>query len=117
MSFSATGPFQPAVACHCRSCRRQSGHYLAATEIRQAGLEISGEAALTWYAATAKAQRGFCATCGAHLFWRENGADTVSIYAGCLDEPTGLVLAGHIFVAEKGDYYDIADGLPQRRFG
>ena len=69
---------------------------------------------MTWYAATAQAQRGFCATCGAHLFWRENGADTVWIKAGCLDEPTGLALAEHIFVSEKGDYYDITDGLPQR---
>ncbi len=32
---------------------------------------------------------------------------------GALDGPTGLRLARHIFVADKGDYYDIADGLPQ----
>jgi hypothetical protein len=31
---------------------------------------------------------------------------------GAFDEPTGLRLAGHIFTAEKGDYYGIADGLP-----
>ena len=114
VTFAATGPFRQPVACHCRSCRRQSGHFLAATRVRQADLEISGEAALTWYAATPSARRGFCATCGAHLFWRENGGDRVSIYAGCLDSPTGLTLAEHIFVAEKGDYYDITDGLPQR---
>jgi hypothetical protein len=29
------------------------------------------------------------------------------------DGPTGLRLKGHIFVADKGDYYAIADGLPQ----
>ena len=32
---------------------------------------------------------------------------------GALEGPTGLQLERHIFVAEKGDYYDIADGLPQ----
>ena len=32
---------------------------------------------------------------------------------GCLDEPTGIRLANHIFVGEKGDYYEIGDGLPQ----
>ena len=114
VSFSAAGPFRPAIACHCKSCRRQSGHYLAATDVRRAGLDVSGESAITWYAATPKARRGFCAHCGAHLFWHENGADKISIYAGCLDEPTGLALAGHIYVGEKGDYYDITDGLPQR---
>lgn len=29
--------------------------------------------------------------------------------------PTGLKLLGHIFVVDKGDYYDIADGLPQQQ--
>lgn len=40
----------------------------------------------------------------------EEGA---SILAGSLDKPTGTRLTGHIFVADKGDYYDITDGLPQ----
>lgn len=33
---------------------------------------------------------------------------------GAFDTPTGLQLARHIFVADKGDYYDITDDLPQR---
>jgi hypothetical protein len=32
---------------------------------------------------------------------------------GAFDSPTGAKLAMHIFVADKGDYYDIGDGLPQ----
>jgi hypothetical protein len=32
---------------------------------------------------------------------------------GAFDAPTGTKLEMHIFVADKGDYYDIADGLPQ----
>ncbi len=31
---------------------------------------------------------------------------------GAFTAPTGTNLAGHIYVADKGDYYDIADGLP-----
>ncbi len=37
--------------------------------------------------------------------------------AGTLDAPTGLALAMHIFVGDAGDYYRIADGLPQRSDG
>lgn len=33
---------------------------------------------------------------------------------GALDAPTGFRLEEHIFVAHKGDYYDIADGLLQK---
>jgi hypothetical protein len=32
---------------------------------------------------------------------------------GAFDGATGTLLALHIFVAEKGDYYEIQDGLPQ----
>jgi len=30
-----------------------------------------------------------------------------------LDLPTGLGVSKHIFVKDKGDYYEITDGLPQ----
>ena len=32
---------------------------------------------------------------------------------GAFDSPTGTTIAKHIFVADKGDYYEIKDGLPQ----
>lgn len=32
---------------------------------------------------------------------------------GAFDGPTGATLSMHIFTDKKGDYYDIADGLPQ----
>ena len=37
----------------------------------------------------------------------------MAIFAGSLDKPTGLKMAGHIFCADKGDYYEIDDALPQ----
>lgn len=114
VTFRARGPFRPARACHCKTCRRQSGHYLAATQVDPAGLAVDGADSLTWFRATEQAERGFCRVCGAHLFWRQSGSDRVSIFMGSLDEPTGLRLVDHIHVDEKGDYYEITDGLPQR---
>jgi hypothetical protein len=32
---------------------------------------------------------------------------------GAIDAPTGTGLHSHMSVADKGDYYEIADGLPQ----
>ncbi len=111
--YSVSGPLREIVACHCSQCRRQSGHHLAATRAPAAALKIEGEAAITWYRASELADRGFCRHCGSRLFWRPVSGDTVAIFAGTLDSPTGLTLERHIFVADKGDYYEIADGAPQ----
>jgi hypothetical protein len=113
VSFRAKGPFRSAKACHCKSCRRQSSHFLAATQIDRRDLQVDGGENLSWYAATEHARRGFCSICGTHLFWEQPGSGRISILMGCVDEPTGIRLADHIFVAEKGDYYEITDGLPQ----
>ena len=32
---------------------------------------------------------------------------------GSFDGPTGTKIAEHVFVRDKGDYYDICDGVPQ----
>ncbi|MEM8731465.1 MAG: GFA family protein [Pseudomonadota bacterium] len=98
-------------ACHCSQCRKQSGHYWAIADVQMDDITITGAPA--WYGATELAGRGFCATCGSTLFWREHGDDRISVSLGAFDDPTGVTLDMHIFVADKGDYYDIADGLPQ----
>lgn len=38
----------------------------------------------------------------------------MSFALGAIDGPTGLRLEKHIFVADKGDYYKIADSVPQK---
>ena len=108
--YVVTGPMRPVIACHCQQCRRTSGHHVAATSAPRAAVEIEG--APVWYASSSKARRGFCGTCGSNLFWDGAGAN-LSIFAGTLDGPTGLALAGHIYCDDKGDYYEIADGVPQ----
>ena len=101
------------VACHCGQCRRQSGHLWAATPVPSADLKFSETGGLAWYAASDFAKRGFCKTCGSSLFWKHNDEDEYSVSLGSLHEPTGIRLQEHIFANHKGDYYDIADGLPQ----
>ncbi len=108
--FTVDGPLRPVVACHCSQCRKATGHHYAATSANRENIEITGE--VSWYRSSEWARRGFCATCGSNLFWDGPG-ENLSILAGSLDAPTGLALVGHIYCADKGDYYDIADGLPQ----
>ena len=109
--FEVKGNWRGASNCHCSQCRKQSGHIWASAFAPVKDIEISGNP--SWYRASKSAKRGFCPTCGAFLFWKHDAEDTMSFALGALDGPTGLHLEKHIFVADKGDYYDIADGLPQ----
>jgi hypothetical protein len=113
VGIAVEGDLPPPVACHCSQCRRQSGHYWVSTEVPRDALTIRGAENLGWYHASEKARRGFCRTCGAFLFWDPVGGDHIGVAMGAMAPPTGTRLGSHIFVADKGDYYDIADGLPQ----
>jgi hypothetical protein len=107
-------PLKPADACHCTQCRRQTGHYFASTNVARAALTIAGEDKVGWFQSSEKVRRGFCTVCGSVLFWDPLERDWTSVAMGCFDKPTGTELEVHIFVADKGDYYEIRDGVPQR---
>ncbi|MBX3638723.1 MAG: GFA family protein [Rubrivivax sp.] len=102
-----------ATACHCVQCRKQSGHFFASANLPKAAVAIEGAGHLTWYTSSPKVRRGFCSRCGSWLFWEPVHRDWTSVALGAIDGATGVALERHIFVAEKGDYYAITDGLPQ----
>ncbi|MEM7121730.1 MAG: GFA family protein [Pseudomonadota bacterium] len=107
----------PAEACHCSQCRKQSGHFLAAVNVRRTALTVHGEDKVTWYQSSDQVKRGFCSVCGSSLFWyplMEDYAFT-SVAMGLFDSSTGGRLAKHTFVDDKGDYYDLDDGVPQSK--
>jgi hypothetical protein len=114
VSFEVDGDLRPPDACHCSKCRKQSGHYWASTDVPRSAVTIHGDEHVKWYQSSEKVQRGFCSNCGSFLFWQPiRRKDTLAIAMGAFDGPTGTSLKMHIFVADKGDYYEIADGLPQ----
>ncbi|WP_425083565.1 GFA family protein [Ruegeria profundi] len=114
VAFTIDGDLSPPSVCHCGQCRKQSGHVWSSTWTHQDNLSFTASDTLRWFRASETARRGFCSECGSFLFWQHNEEDTISISMGALSEPTGLKLSKHIFVADKGDYYDISDDLPQR---
>ncbi|MDX1607168.1 MAG: GFA family protein, partial [Candidatus Competibacterales bacterium] len=66
--YRARGPLRPVIACHCRQCRRSSGHYVAATAALREALDLEdASGALRWYRSSTQARRGFCAQCGSSL--------------------------------------------------
>jgi hypothetical protein len=111
--FRTKGRLRGVIYCHCSQCRKQTGHYVAATQAADADITIDGADKINWYAASPEARRGFCSICGSVLFWKDHSLDRISIMAGAFERPSGLAGQSHIFVADKGDYYEIDDGLPQ----
>ncbi|MGV6839621.1 MAG: GFA family protein [Planktomarina sp.] len=110
VTYTVAGELRPVVACHCTQCRKTTGHYVSATSAHRDHINIQGD--VTWFQSSDTARRGFCATCGSNLFWDGQGVN-MSIMAGTLDGATGLKTRGHIFCADKGDYYDLLDDLPK----
>ncbi|AKJ06041.1 Gfa-like protein [Archangium gephyra] len=100
-------------ACHCGKCRKHSGHYFVSTDVPRSAVTIQGEDKIGWFQSSEKARRGFCSVCGSSLFWDPLQRDWIGIAMGAFDTPTHTRLAVHIYMADKGDYYDVADGVPQ----
>ncbi|MGB5618221.1 MAG: GFA family protein [Desulfobacterales bacterium] len=103
------------INCHCSKCRQFHGHVGAYTATDRENLFMVRSDTLKWFRSTTdetpNVYRGFCGECGSSLFWDPRGKPRISIAAGALDAPTGLATTGHVWVSQKGDYYDITDGL------
>ncbi|WP_069301226.1 GFA family protein [Neptunicoccus sediminis] len=117
VTFEVSGDMRPSVACHCTQCRKTSGHYWSATQVPSDKLTLTRDDSLQWYQSSPTARRGFCSVCGSSLFWEMDGEGATSIGTGTLDGQTGLRTEKHIYVSDKGDYYEIADGLPRKDQG
>jgi len=113
--FAVEGELPAPDICHCAQCRAWSGHCFASTDVPRERLTVHGAEHVSWHRSSDKVRRGFCSICGASLFWDPLHRDWTAIAMGAFENPTGTRADKHIFVHRKGDYYDIADGLP--RFG
>jgi hypothetical protein len=111
--YEVNGPLREILICHCHECRRWTGRAWAATAASEADLTIEG--AVAWRRSPRseyQAERGNCARCGSSLFWRAEGGPRVSIGAGTLDEPSGLLVAAHIWVEQGADWEAPAKEMP-----
>jgi hypothetical protein len=103
--FAVHGALKDVLICHCRFCQRMHTHVGAYASCAPSDLRIISGRTLRWYRSSPGTRRGFCRKCGSSLFWEPTTATHISISAGSLDQPTGLTVKEHIFLAQKGDYY------------
>jgi len=113
ITYSVDGAMRPVVACHCRMCQKSSGFHVAATSVLDADLTVvDPDGKLSWFASSDFAKRGFCSRCGGNLFYKRIDTDCTSIFAGTIDQPSGLTMAAQIFTEEAGDYYTPDPNVP-----
>jgi hypothetical protein len=110
--YRVRGPLRGIIVCHCGQCRRWHGYLCGSTSAARADVDLEGAHALRWYATSARGRLGFCGTCGSSLFFEPADEARLAIAAGSLDQPSGLAVIGHEYVASRADYDRIDDGLP-----
>jgi len=115
VTFEIDGPFRDVVICHCQQCARWTGHQVAATAVPPERLRICDDQSnIRWYAASDHAKRGFCSACGSSLFWKPTSGDRISIMAGAVDDPDGILKTGaHVHVADQRAYVQSANDAPR----
>ncbi len=91
-------------ACHCARCRRWgSGPWLS---FQVPSAVVSGKT-LRVFRSSPFAERGFCETCGTHIFHRPQDGPELAVNSG-LFPPDSLYIAREIFADTKPAYYPFA---------
>lgn len=90
--------------CHCSMCRRWTGGPLFAvhcgSDVSFRGTKPSRYRSSDW------AERGFCSTCGTHLFYHLLPNDEYILTAGLFQDQE-LHLSSEIFIDEKPSFYEL----------
>lgn len=107
VTYEVKGELRNVCYCHCTQCRKTSGHFVASTQCLLQDITINEES-ITWYRSSDTATRGFCRVCGSQMFWKPEGGERISIFAGSLDGNTSdIAVDSQICYDTKGDYYEL----------
>jgi hypothetical protein len=94
-------------ACHCTMCRRWGGSPAMTINASHA-ITIQNEDAIGIYGSSDWAERGFCKTCGTHLFWRMRDHSFCTVSAGLFGDLEDFDFTLEIYVDEKPANYSFA---------
>ena len=111
--YEVSGRMSGVTYCHCSKCRRWHGHVGAFTTADRDQFRLTQTRGLKWHALSPTVRRGFCVECGSSLFFDDEKQPRMAFCPGTVDAPTGLREKAHIYVASKGDYYEIGSDLLQ----
>jgi hypothetical protein len=116
--YAITGAPMAVAACHCTSCRKQSGAAFSVNLIvRASAMSVEGELASYLDPDTesgAPIDRQFCAACGSPIRSVPTAAaKVVAVKAGGLDDPAPFAPQMHIWTRSALPWVSIPEGLPR----
>ncbi|MFW5432042.1 MAG: GFA family protein [Methylophilaceae bacterium] len=95
-------------ACHCNMCRKWTGGIFLVVDCKDQ-VEFTDEENISVYNSSEWAERGFCAKCGTHLFYRLKENNQHFMPSELFDTDTKLHFGHQIFIEEKPKYYAFAN--------
>ncbi len=108
VGFTVKGVNKSVGACHCEMCRRWGGGPFMAVNC---GTDVSFEGVehVSVFDSSAWAERGFCAKCGTHLFYRVKEKNLHIMPAGLFCDEPPFVFDHQVFIEEKPEFYQFAN--------
>ena len=111
IKIKITGKLRHVINCHCIQCMKTHGNYASYTSCSEKNIIFIKKKTLKWYKSSKIAKRGFCANCGASIFYKKFKSENISISAGMINKPTKLKSYANIFTSAKMDYYNLNSKL------
>ncbi len=110
--YTVAGPVLETAMCHCSSCRRFGGAYMAWASFDKVTFRVErGE--LKAYRSSAGATRLFCPHCGTQIvFQLDAEPDTHDISLTTLDDPEWIVPGTRIWLSKRLTWISDDDSLP-----
>lgn len=102
--------------CHCGTCRKATGTAFATNILVQAAdfVLVAGRELLSAFESSPNKHRHFCSACGSPIYSQaEATKQIVSVRCGTLDTELAAQPSVHTYVADKAEWYAIADELPK----
>lgn len=107
--------------CHCRHCRAASGATLMTwVEVPRSAFEWLGDEPAAYQHESdwkTPVTRRFCGNCGTSLSYERDGAETLDVAVGSLDEPGSVTPAHHVYDSRRIGWFEVADQLPRYEKG
>lgn len=103
-SFEAAAVSTSLGACHCGLCRRWGGGPLLAVECGT-DVKFAESSQVSVFPSSEWAERGFCARCGTHLFYRLKESGEYHVPVGLFKDDGAFQFDHQVFIDEKPEYY------------